>query len=350
MPSSRAEHPHAVLHAAGGADPRQALCRRAGDRPRRPCAATDGLRRPCDGARPRRPAGRWHRAGHRQQPCAAGARAGRAAARAHLAMRWSSSNPQATCRCSRSARSTSRCGTWSRRQLRTCRCTSCWAAARPDPGLRQLGGARRQLTDYVRRGRAVAWRAVTAPTSCTPSTIRRATSASCQRRTRGGRSRRRAHARRRQDVRPQRRVACRPAARRTWISPGSRSRCRTYDMQGYAELRRATGHPGDRRRDRSPGHVYSRRPTTCAPNALDMVLCDVYWKAGITGMHKTGGVVRGHWASRSLRTTAPSPLMNFANLHVLCGATNADWIEILVPEAGLRLRLQFVTWRPTADG
>jgi len=31
--------------------------------------------------------------------------------------------------------------------------------------------------------------------------------------------------------------------------------------------------------------------------------------------------------------------MNIANLQVLCGATNADWIEILVPESGYNFAL-----------
>ena len=41
--------------------------------------------------------------------------------------------------------------------------------------------------------------------------------------------------------------------------------------------------------------------------------------------------------------------MNFANLHVLCGATNADWIEILVPEQGYDYGLQSYL-APDQDG
>ena len=50
-------------------------------------------------------------------------------------------------------------------------------------------------------------------------------------------------------------------------------------------------------------------------------------------------------------TTVPgaSPLMNFANLHVLCGATNADYIEILVPEEGYDYALKTYL-APDAEG
>ena len=44
-----------------------------------------------------------------------------------------------------------------------------------------------------------------------------------------------------------------------------------------------------------------------------------------------------------------SPLMNFANLHVLCGATNADYIEILVPEEGYDYALKTYL-APDAEG
>jgi L-alanine-DL-glutamate epimerase-like enolase superfamily enzyme len=57
----------------------------------------------------------------------------------------------------------------------------------------------------------------------------------------------------------------------------------------------------------------------------------VYWKGGITGCLKTIAlceqrgvpVVSHHGASAS---------MNLANLHVLCGASAVEMIEVLVPQ------------------
>ena len=88
-------------------------------------------------------------------------------------------------------------------------------------------------------------------------------------------------------------------------------------------------------------------------NALDArayaaVLCDVYWKGGITGCLKTIAVCRQHGVPVASHHGA-SALMNLANLHVLCGATDVDMIEVLVPQApyhyGLRNYL-----RVDADG
>ena len=64
-----------------------------------------------------------------------------------------------------------------------------------------------------------------------------------------------------------------------------------------------------------------------------------YWKAGISGMHRTAVLceVLGIKVASHL---AASPLMNWVNLHVLCGASNADWIEVLVPKAGYDFGLQ----------
>ncbi len=83
-------------------------------------------------------------------------------------------------------------------------------------------------------------------------------------------------------------------------------------------------------------------------NALDAgayaaVLCDVYWKGGITGCLKTLAVCE----SRAIPVAShhgASALMNLANLHVLCGATDVEMIEVLVPQQpyhyGLRHYLQ----------
>ena len=71
-------------------------------------------------------------------------------------------------------------------------------------------------------------------------------------------------------------------------------------------------------------------------NALDAraygaVLCDVYWKGGITGFLKTIAVCRQFDVPVASHHGA-SALMNLANLHVLCGATDVDMIEVLVPQ------------------
>ena len=110
-----------------------------------------------------------------------------------------------------------------------------------------------------------------------------------------------------------------------------------YDIQGYAELRRALNIPiiGA---ETVAGHGLAVANYLRA-NALDMVLCDVYWKAGISGMQKTAALCEAMGVKVASHHGA-SPLMNFANLHVLCGATNAEWIEILVPEQGYNYALQ----------
>lgn len=110
-----------------------------------------------------------------------------------------------------------------------------------------------------------------------------------------------------------------------------------YDIEGYAELRRALRIPiiGA---ETVAGHTFAAANYLRA-NALDMVLCDVYWKAGVSGMLKTAALCESMGVKVASHHAA-SPLMNFANLHVLCGATNADWIEILVPEQGYNYALQ----------
>jgi L-alanine-DL-glutamate epimerase-like enolase superfamily enzyme len=104
-----------------------------------------------------------------------------------------------------------------------------------------------------------------------------------------------------------------------------------HDIAGYAALRRALRVPliGA---ETVPGHA-SAVANYLRAEALDMVLCDVYWKAGITGMLKTAALCEAMGVKVASHHGA-SPLMNLANLQVLCGATNADWIEILVPESG----------------
>ena len=109
-----------------------------------------------------------------------------------------------------------------------------------------------------------------------------------------------------------------------------------HDIEGYAELRRALRVPII-----GAETVAGHGPAVASylrANALDMVLCDVYWKAGITGMVKTAALCEAMGVKVASHHGA-SPLMNMANLQVLCGATNADWIEILVPESGYNFAL-----------
>jgi len=72
-------------------------------------------------------------------------------------------------------------------------------------------------------------------------------------------------------------------------------------------------------------------------NALDAgaysaVLCDVYWKGGITGCLKTIALCQ----SRNVPVAShhgASALMNLANLQLLCGASDVEMVEVLYPEA-----------------
>lgn len=119
-----------------------------------------------------------------------------------------------------------------------------------------------------------------------------------------------------------------------------------HDVTGYAALRRALRVPliGA---ETVPGHGPAVAEFLRA-DALDMVLCDVYWKAGITGMLKTAALCEA-LGSQVASHHGASPLMNAANLQVLCGATNAEWIEILVPESGYDFGLSHYL-APDAEG
>lgn len=65
--------------------------------------------------------------------------------------------------------------------------------------------------------------------------------------------------------------------------------------------------------------------------AYSAVLCDVYWKGGITGMRKTLALCEAHGVPVQSHHGA-SALMNLANLQLLCGATDVEMIEVLVPQ------------------
>lgn len=102
------------------------------------------------------------------------------------------------------------------------------------------------------------------------------------------------------------------------------------DWAGYARLRKALQIPviGG---ETLPG-LHHAMVNALDANAYAAVLCDVYWKGGITGCLKTIALC----ASRGVDVAShhgASALMNLANLQVLCGATNVDMIEVLFPEA-----------------
>lgn len=102
-----------------------------------------------------------------------------------------------------------------------------------------------------------------------------------------------------------------------------------YDYEGNRELRLALDIPvvGG---ETVAGSAFSGA-TYVAHGAFDMILCDVYWKMGITGMMKlTRTCETMHVGIASHH--AASPIMNFANLHCLCATPNVDFLEILVPE------------------
>ncbi len=95
-------------------------------------------------------------------------------------------------------------------------------------------------------------------------------------------------------------------------------------------------------------------------NALDAqayaaVLCDVYWKGGITGCLKTIALCQARAVPVASHHGA-SALMNLANLHVLCGASDVEMLEVLVPQEpyqyGLReyLRVGADGWVSLPDG
>ncbi len=109
-----------------------------------------------------------------------------------------------------------------------------------------------------------------------------------------------------------------------------------HDIAGYAELCRALDIPVIGA-ETVPGGV-AALPNYLHAGALDMVLCDVYWKGGVTGMLKAATLCEAMGVGVASHHAA-SPLMNFANLHVLCGATAATMIEILVPEEGYNYAL-----------
>jgi len=103
-----------------------------------------------------------------------------------------------------------------------------------------------------------------------------------------------------------------------------------HDWAGYARLRGALQIPviGG---ETLPG-LHHAMVNALDAQAYAAVLCDVYWKGGITGCLKTIALCDSRGVAVASHHGA-SALMNLANLHVLCGATTVDMIEVLHPEA-----------------
>jgi L-alanine-DL-glutamate epimerase-like enolase superfamily enzyme len=117
-----------------------------------------------------------------------------------------------------------------------------------------------------------------------------------------------------------------------------------YDYDGNRELRLALDIPVVGA-ETMAGSAYAGA-TYLAHGAFDAILCDVYWKMGITGMMKLARACEvAHMPIASHH--AGSALMNVANLHCLCATPNVDMIEVLVPETDHQYGLCAY---PTLDG
>lgn len=119
-----------------------------------------------------------------------------------------------------------------------------------------------------------------------------------------------------------------------------------YDVQGYVDLSRDLDIP-IAGAEAVAGGVYGTAIYIRA-NALDLIMCDTYWRGGITGMLKIAHMCEA-MGLKLISHHGASPIMNLANLHCLCSISNADLIEVLVPEReyeyGLKTHL-----RVDADG
>lgn len=102
------------------------------------------------------------------------------------------------------------------------------------------------------------------------------------------------------------------------------------DWRGYRRLREALDIPviGG---ETLPG-LHLAIDNALQAGAYDAVLCDVYWKGGITGALRTFEVCRTHGVPVVSHHGA-SALMNLANLHLLCAHDEPVMIETLFPEA-----------------
>ena len=103
-----------------------------------------------------------------------------------------------------------------------------------------------------------------------------------------------------------------------------------HDWAGYRRLRQALQIPviGG---ETLPGL------TPAVANAIDAgayaaVLADVYWKGGVSGLLQTLELCRARGVPVVSHHGA-SPLMDLANLQVLCGASDVEMIEVLAPQS-----------------
>lgn len=102
-----------------------------------------------------------------------------------------------------------------------------------------------------------------------------------------------------------------------------------YDLDGYRDLRAALDIPVIGAETVSGGPYLLS--SYLRADAFDMLQADVYWKGGITGTLKVAHMAEAHGMPLTLHH-AGSPIMNWANLHVLGATSNTDFLEVLVPE------------------
>ena len=102
-----------------------------------------------------------------------------------------------------------------------------------------------------------------------------------------------------------------------------------YDLEGYKALCRNLDIP-IAGAETLAGGPYSTAQYIRS-EALDLVMCDVYWRGGITGMMKIAHLSES-CGLNLVSHHGGSPVMNSANLHVLCAIPNCDSLEVLVPE------------------
>lgn len=102
-----------------------------------------------------------------------------------------------------------------------------------------------------------------------------------------------------------------------------------HDIDGYAQLARALDIPiaGTERLPGSCNTIseYIRK------RAVDIVRGDVRFKGGITPLKKMATLAEAFGMNIEIHTTM-NPLMNVANLHVLCSIQNSNFHELLQPE------------------
>ncbi len=110
-----------------------------------------------------------------------------------------------------------------------------------------------------------------------------------------------------------------------------------HDWAGYARLRQALRIPiaGG---ETLPG-LHHALVNALDAQAYGMVLCDVYWKGGISGAQHALALCE----SRGIPVVShhgASALMNVANLQWLCGGSNVEMLEVLFPELPYRFGLK----------